>query len=253
MESIVARLEAEPSAIETLDVERIRTDGGTQGRERVDMLIIKEYAELMRGGVSFPPVRIWFDGSHHWLVDGFQRLEATKLNGVARIAAEVLHGSLEEAKWDSYGANCSHGIRRTEGDMQLVLKRALNHPNATQMSNNEIARHLHLPEATFRRWKKHLSSSRDEDTTRLVNRAGILYEMQIARIGKGHEAHRVRPKSRRQLQHDLEEMRDLASPDARRVLSILGNWIRDNSTALPTLAAFEVLILDLRSSRAKLG
>jgi hypothetical protein len=244
----------EAPPIRILEIRKIHMDGGTQGRVSVDNTVIREYAELMKSGVEFPPVRAWFDGAHYWLVDGFQRVAAMKQIGRQRAAAEVLEGTLEEAKWDSYGANWSHGVRRTAADIQSIIRKALEHPKAMQLSNNEIARHLHLPEATFRRWKRRFSSASDEDTVRLVKRSGAIYQMDTASIGKGRDDERSSQlKSCRRLQQDLEEMKSSASPEARRVLNILGNWVRNNSSALSILAAIEALLSELGHPRVTVG
>jgi hypothetical protein len=237
--------------VEILDILKIRTDGGTQGRVNINPSVVGEYAELMRSGIEFPPVRTWFDGNYYWLVDGFHRIAAARQIGFQRIAAEVLRGSLEDARWDSYGTNASHGVRRTMADIEAVMTQALAHPRSTQLSNNQIARHLQLPETTFRRWKKRLSSSRGEDTMRLAVREGTVYRMQTARIGRDSDAHGPRANSRKQLEEDLDEMKSSASPEARRMLNILGNWICRHSSGVSTLAAIEHLIIDFGRASAK--
>src|ERR1700722_5925917 len=51
-----------------LDIGKIQTDAGTQGRVAIDPVVVQEYSELMASGVEFPPVRVWTDGSNYWLV-----------------------------------------------------------------------------------------------------------------------------------------------------------------------------------------
>src|SRR5580704_16667369 len=85
---------SESKGIELLEIARIRVDGNTQGRIHVDEAVAFEYAELMKANVEFPPVRVWFDGEHYWLSDGFQRLEAANSIGKRHVAAEVLFGTL---------------------------------------------------------------------------------------------------------------------------------------------------------------
>src|ERR1035437_3553287 len=92
------------SGVQILLISVIRRDGHTQHRVAVDPSIIAEYASLMREGVAFPPVRVWWDGSDYWLSDGFQRVSAAEIAGCTQIAAKVLHGTLSDAQWDSYAA-----------------------------------------------------------------------------------------------------------------------------------------------------
>jgi hypothetical protein len=54
-----------------INLDVIRIDGETQPREELDQEMVAEYAEFMRDGIKFPPVRVFFDGSNYWLVDGF--------------------------------------------------------------------------------------------------------------------------------------------------------------------------------------
>jgi hypothetical protein len=89
-----------------LNVDLIRTEGDTQPRELLDVVVISEYAELMRAGTVFPPVTVFYDGQRYWLVDGFHRYYAWRSArpGLA-IQAEVHQGTLDDARWYSYGVN----------------------------------------------------------------------------------------------------------------------------------------------------
>jgi hypothetical protein len=234
-----------PVPIIQLSIKLIRTDGQTQSRVRTDPSVVSDYADLMKSGVRFPPIRTWFDGGDYWLVDGFQRLAAATSIGCERITAEVITGSLSEAQWDSYAANAVHGSRRTKADIEGVIRRTLQHPNALQLSNSQIARYLHLPEATFRRLRKQLSSSPDEDKPRIVTRCGKTYPMQTGRIGKHCEPKPSRP-SRKALQEDLNQMKTMASSDADRIINVLTHWINGRSTGPSTLALLERIIAEFR-------
>ena len=165
-----------------LRIAQIRRDGDTQSRVVVDPRAVKEYAVLMQAGVEFPPVRVWFDGSAYWLADGFQRVAAAESIGRKSFPAEIHDGTLREAQWDSYGANSTHGARRTKPDTELAIRRALSHPNATHLSNVAIAKHLGMAEATVRRWRRR-SSSDDEDGVRVANRHGREYTIRTTLIG----------------------------------------------------------------------
>ena len=172
------------SDVQILLISAIRRDGQTQHRVAIDPSIIAEYASLMREGVSFPPVRVWWDGSDYWLSDGFQRVSAAEIAGRTQIAAKVLHGTLSDAQWDSYAANAAHGSRHSWAETQIVIRLALKHSNSAAMSNVQIAKHLHLSEATVRRGRKTLSSSPDEDSGRIVTRGKATYLLTTTKIGK---------------------------------------------------------------------
>ncbi len=101
---------------ETVVLDDIRTDGGTQPREYLNELVLSEYAESMTDGTAFPPVVVFFDGSHYWLADGFHRFFAAKKCGAQEIDADVRQGTRRDAKLYAVGANAAHGLRRTNVD-----------------------------------------------------------------------------------------------------------------------------------------
>jgi hypothetical protein len=235
-----------PIEIISLDIHRIRRDGGTQGRVTLDRSVVEEYAELMRAGTEFPPVRTWFDGDNYWLSDGFHRVAAAELNEVARIASEVLVGSIEDARWDSCAANSHHGLRRTHADIKVVIERALQHTKGSHLSNNQIAQHLNIPEATLRRWRKTLSSSNGEDTSRLALRNGKAYCIETAKIGKNGRPPSP-PLSGTRLRQDLRGIKDLASPEARAILTVIDIWVNGRATSTVFLEGIEMTVGELRS------
>src|SRR5579871_944496 len=123
-----------------LAIADIRTDGGTQNRT-LDSSVVRQYASLMAAETKFPPLTVWFDGTHFWLSDGFHRLAAAKKCGFKHVTAHIYLGSLEDALWDSYGANSQHGLRRQRGTTSALIERALKHANASSLSNVQLAMH----------------------------------------------------------------------------------------------------------------
>jgi hypothetical protein len=225
------------SDLRSLPLAFLRVDGDTQHRITIHASVVAEYSALMQAGAEFPPIRVWCDGANYWLTDGFHRVEAARRAGLPRLVADVLHGSLTEAQWDSYAANSAHGVRRTAEETGRVIRLALRHPNAARRSNVEIAKHLHIPEATLRRWRKLVSSSGDEDGARVVTRGRSTYVLQTANIGQ--RSSRPKSKSRRDLQAELAAMKERSSPQIRRLLNILGNWALGRATADACLEALE--------------
>jgi hypothetical protein len=128
--STFAKAAREPESSMVL-IASVRQDGQTQLRILIDPAIVSEYADLMRAGVVFPPIRVWGDGNHLWLSDGFQRIAAGKEAGFTEISAQVFHGNLDDAKWDSYAVNATHGIRRTPEETKRIVRLAIEHPNAS--------------------------------------------------------------------------------------------------------------------------
>jgi transposase-like protein len=209
-------------AILLLLISSIRADGQTQQRLCLDANTVDEYAELMRDGVDFPPIRVWWDGHCYWLTDGFHRLAAAAKANRREMLCEVFRGALSDAQWDSYSANTSHGLRRTTAETHRTIKLALAHPKAAVLSNVQIAKHLSIADATVRRWRRLLSSSHDEDEYRLVTRRGTEYAQNVAKIGK--RVATSRRKHSRDLVEEVNAMREGATPSARTLLELLADW-----------------------------
>lgn len=126
--------------LETVILDDIRTDGGTQPREYLNELVLSEYAESMASGTVFPPVVIFFDGSHYWLADGFHRFFAAKKCGARDIVSEVRQGTRRDARLYAVGANATHGLRRTNADKRRAALTLLQDEEWQRWSNREIAR-----------------------------------------------------------------------------------------------------------------
>lgn len=159
-------------------INQIRLDGGTQPRTALDFDAVEDYAEAMGAGAKFPPVVVYHDGDSYWLADGFHRLKAAFAAGFDTIACELRQGTLADAQWHSFSANKTNGLRRTNEDKQRAVKAALLHPHAAGMSNNAIARHVGVDEATVRNWRARLSASSEipKMETHTVTRLGKTYE-----------------------------------------------------------------------------
>lgn len=126
--------------IKTLPLSAIRTNGGTQTRVQLNAAAVKEYGEAMTEGVHFPPVIVFFDGTDHWLADGFHRVQASMDIGALSIDAEIRPGGQRDAKLYSAGANGSHGVQRTNEDKRKAVKTLLADAEWAAWSDREIAR-----------------------------------------------------------------------------------------------------------------
>lgn len=117
----------------------IRLDGGTQTRTRLNLEVVKEYADLYRDGRQLPPVVVFFDGFVNWLADGFHRVDARQEAGFDDVEIEVLEGTQADALWYACGANQAHGLRRCCQDKHLAVRKALEVFGG--QSNQVIAEH----------------------------------------------------------------------------------------------------------------
>ena len=132
----------------SIQLSAIRIDGGTQSREALNQATVAEYAEAMTEGVTFPPITLFFDGSIHWLVDGFHRYFAAKQIGFTDMPAEVRVGTQLDAQWASYTVNKDHGLRRSNADKRKAVMGALAHPYGKAKSDNQIAKELGVHHST---------------------------------------------------------------------------------------------------------
>lgn len=127
--------------MQTLKIQSIRRDCGTQIRAGMTEDAVTEYAEAIRRGVTLPPVTVYRtpDGQH-LLVDGFHRVEARSRCGFDAIAVEVIEGSERDAILHAVGANAQHGVRRSNEDKRRAVETLLRDPEWGQWSDREIAR-----------------------------------------------------------------------------------------------------------------
>ena len=125
-------------AVTTVDITRIRLDGGTQRREALyDKATLDEYFEAIEAGAKFPPITVMDDGTSLWLVDGFHRHAVAMRRNQRTIDAHIREGTLEEAQWLACAAN--RGLARTHGDKRCAVRAALQHPRSKDMSDRALA------------------------------------------------------------------------------------------------------------------
>lgn len=130
--------------MKVLNIQAIRIDGGTQSREKINQDCVNEYAELVKEGVEFPPVRVYFDGTDYHLADGFHRYMAHLQAGKVSISSDVVNGTLRDAILHSLGANSMHGLRPTHADKRKAVQTMLDDFEWSEMSDREIARACHV-------------------------------------------------------------------------------------------------------------
>jgi hypothetical protein len=143
--------------LKDLRLDAIRLDGGTQPRVRIDEEIVREYAERMKAGDRFPPVQVYFDGTDHWLSDGFHRVKAAGEAGLKSIQADVWEGTRDDAFWMSLAANKDHGLRRSNDDKARAVKAAL--VARPRLSDRQIADHVGVHFDTVAKYRAELKAS----------------------------------------------------------------------------------------------
>lgn len=115
----------------------IRTDGGTQMRDAINVDTVREYAECID---QLPPIVTFFDGIDHWIGDGFHRYHAHHKADHATIEVDARSGTKRDAILYAVAANASHGLRRTNADKRKAVRALLDDDEWAQWSDREIAR-----------------------------------------------------------------------------------------------------------------
>lgn len=173
-----------------LDLDKIRMDGGTQPRVELSEDLVAEYATMMEGGATFPPVVVFYDGTDYWLADGFHRAMSHDKLDRTTIAADVRQGTQRDAVLFSVGANSTHGQRRTNDDKRRSVMTLLNDEEWHQWSDNEIARRCGVSNWTVAKYRPEsiYKSLIDAPAARKTTRGGTTYQQNTANIG----SHRVK-------------------------------------------------------------
>lgn len=123
-----------------IDLNSIKIDGGTQTRAALNEAVVAEYADALRDGVKLPSVVVFFDGSAHWLADGFHRYHAHKAARKGAINVDIRPGTRREAVLFSVGANSAHGLRRTNEDKRRAVKTMLDDAEWSTWTDHGIAK-----------------------------------------------------------------------------------------------------------------
>lgn len=133
-----------------------------QSRAQMDFALVDEYAQMMRDGVEFDPAQGIEDADGTiYIWDGYHRGEAAKhINSMLRV--RVQPGTRQDAEWLAFAANKSHGLRRTHADIERIVKNALQHPNAANLPDRELARHCGTDHKTVGNWRKRIAADAEQ-------------------------------------------------------------------------------------------
>ncbi len=132
--------------------------GGSSAQMRVEMKpdVVREYADDMAAGATFPPVVVYHDGTGYWLGDGFHRVEAARKLEHETIEAEVLDGDVRQAILHGIGSNASHGLRRTQADKRRAVERLLHDDEWSKWSNRKIGEAAKVDHKTVAKVRREL-------------------------------------------------------------------------------------------------
>jgi Homeodomain-like domain-containing protein len=166
-------------------LDRIPITDGAQTRVKIQDRVVREYATAMKeqlaeGGLRFPPVILFFDGSDYWLADGFHRVLAARLAALTEILAEVRPGTGRDALLLGITANSAHGLPRSSADKRKAVALLLADPEWRQWSDQEIASRCQVSPRTVNRMRRRASEALPQMQQRKVRRGDKIYEMTVA-------------------------------------------------------------------------
>lgn len=149
---------------ETLSIAKIRTDGGSRPRAKLNQSAVDEYTQLMREGRQFKPVTVFYDGLDYWLSQGFHRIAAALKAGRLTFLTEIRQGTLRDAILDAVSANSQNETRLTNLDKRRSIMLMFADLEWSQWSNNKIARTCGATDSLVRTLRKELSSIKSKIT-----------------------------------------------------------------------------------------
>jgi len=118
----------------------------------VDRHIVQAIAWSIRNGVSPPPILVYAVGprgrKRFLLVDGRNRIAATRSIGEKEIMAQVVDGTIEEASWAAAGVNGRPQQARSPAEVRRAVGLAIR--SAPRAEDKRIAEHCECPRATVR-------------------------------------------------------------------------------------------------------
>ncbi len=156
-----------------LSLSVIRTDGGTQPRQELDLLVVDRYAEEKREGANFPPITVFFDGVNYWLADGFHRYFADRKNETEAVPVDLRNGTQRDAILHSLGANALHGLPRSNDDKRRAVLEMLKDPEWREWSDGVIAQKTNVSQPFVSKLRRELDSQNvlsDQSIDRSIDR-----------------------------------------------------------------------------------
>jgi len=137
-----------------IELKKIRLDGGTQPRVKIDDTTVQNYTEVLLDGKDMPDITVFFDGVDNWLADGFHRYHAHKRAGFTEINSNVIDGTKRDAFIFSLSANGKHGLPRSNEDKRNSVKSCFEDIELCELSDKEIAKICDVSAMTVGRARK---------------------------------------------------------------------------------------------------
>ena len=157
---------------------------------------IAEYAAAMGEPellADFPPVHLFEDPDSGIvrISQGFTRIAAAKLAGLATFRAVLHRGDARAAFVHALGSNARHGDPRTGADLLHELDKVLRDPELARWSDREIARRVHCSHRTVgdrRRFWIEQGEVQDDGVRLRTDKHGNVTAISVANITAANTA-----------------------------------------------------------------
>lgn len=150
-----------PMKTVTVRLDDLVMDPTLQVRRATDRGTVKQYADAMRAGRVFPPIKVANVGGACHLVGGWHRVEAARTAGLKELEAVVIDAPKEALRWLAAEDNMTHGLPLKRSEARAVFRayvKAKQHRTAKGgfKSSREIASDLHgmRSHATILAWMR---------------------------------------------------------------------------------------------------
>lgn len=125
-----------------VNLKDVVVDQKHQSRTELDRDLVASYADLMRDGVQFPPVKIINVDNQYILVCGFHRFHAAESIGEYEIAAEVTPGTWRDVLLLKWQSNAAHGKPLTRLEKRKLALEMLADDECVKWSDRKIGKHI---------------------------------------------------------------------------------------------------------------
>ncbi len=125
---------------QVLPVELPRIDGDTQSRIEINEDTVSDYADIISAAGTewpFPPLDVFFDGTDHFVADGFHRLLGALRTKRGSLPCRVHKGTAADARIFGMTANDKHGLRMSPADKRACVEWLLD--NGGKMTQKLVA------------------------------------------------------------------------------------------------------------------
>lgn len=138
--------------IQTLSIDLLRLDGGTQARVGIDQDTVDTYFEVLEkeaGEWPFGEIDVFFDGSDYFVADGFHRTLAAIRVKRASVPCRVHQGTAKDAMIFGMTANDMHGLRMSREDKRHCVEWLMEHGG--KLTQDQIAEKAGVAKRTVAR------------------------------------------------------------------------------------------------------